>query len=567
MARIVPTGIQSFLKLRQNNLFYVDKTGFIRDWWKSYDDVTLITRPRRFGKTLMLDTVRTFFSPEFAGMTELFEGLAVWQEEEFRRLQGTVPVIFITFADIKYRRYEETVEKIKESIADTYSSFAPVLDTAAFSSLEKKQFEAVSRDMPDGVAHSALRNLAKYLQNTCGQKPIILLDEYDTPLQEAWLAGYWDELVQFMRVLFNSTFKTNPYLERGLLTGITRVSKESIFSDMNNIEVVGITSDLYADCFGFTEEEVFSAMDENGLTDRKEVKKWYDGFIFGSRKEIYNPWSIINYLKKKKFEPYWAQTSSNALVGTLIAQADSEVKEQMSSLLKGESITATLDEQIVFSQITEEQGALWSLFMASGYVKPLSCNRETEEYEITVTNYEIHYMLEKLISGWFNKSNVYGSKFRTALLRDNIDDMNDFMSDIAEKTFSFFDTNRNEPERFYHAFVLGLIVDLKDQYEIYSNRESGFGRYDIIMCPKVPGDHGIIIEFKTMRKKTEHGLGETCQNALTQIHRMHYIDDLLSRGLPRDSVYAYGFAFHAKEVLICGGPYDFGRETVSPPAR
>ena len=553
MLRVVTIGKQNFSELRKKNCFYVDKTRFIQDWWDSQDDVTLITRPRRFGKTLMLDTVRTFFSPEFAGRSDLFEDLEIWKVDEFRKLQGKIPVIFLSFARFNNNNYAGIISRIKSSLASIYSSFSNLIDLNAIPNAERNIFTSVNDSMTDERAQDSIHYLCKFLTIQHKIKPIVLLDEYDTPLQEAWLNGYWDELASFMRGFFNATFKDNPWIERGLITGITRVSKESIFSDLNNLKVVTTTTNRYTDCFGFTEQEVFAAMDEYGLTEKPEVKKWYDGFTFGHQKEIYNPWSIICYLSDKTFAPYWADTSCNALVGELVALSGEDVKDQMFDLLKGESIITKLDEQIVFSQLYNYSDAIWSFLMASGYVKPLSYDKNTEEYEISLTNYEVHCIFKKLISRWFNKSNAYANKFRQALLTDNIIYMNNFLSSIAKNTFSFFDTSGNEPERFYHAFVLGLMVDLQDRYEILSNRESGFGRYDITMFPKRSDDPGIVIEFKTLEKNTEKNLEEACLNALNQIKIKEYTDALISRGVVSSNIYVYGFAFKGKDVLIRGG--------------
>ena len=553
MPRTIPTGEQSFVTLRRNDLFYIDKTKFIKDWWNSRDHVTLITRPRRFGKTLMLDTVKTFFSPEFKNETNLFEGLNIWNDRELRTRHGRIPVIFLSFADIKGIEYSKIIKLINSRLVRLYNDFRPLIDIKSFSDTEKEQFTSVCQSMDETTAQDALIDLCKYLTRQSKCKPIILLDEYDTPLQEAWINGYWDAIIDFMRGLFNSTFKTNPWLERGLMTGITRISKESIFSDLNNIEVVGTTSELYSDCFGFTEQEVFSAMDEYNLTDKDEVKQWYNGFIFGSNREIYNPWSIINYLKKKRFAPYWALTSSNALVGTLLAQATPAVKEETNTLLQGKSIITTLDEQIVYSQLHNKHGAIWSFLMAAGYVKPLSFDYVTKKYEITLTNREVRLIMEELVSEWFNNDHVDGYLFRQALLTDNLVFMNKFLTEIAEKTFSFFDTAEKNSERFYHAFILGLIVDLKGRYKIRSNRESGFGRYDIIMFPKKKEDHGIIIEFKTMQKNCEKNLNETCINALRQIKEKKYSTELLAQNIDNSNIYIYGFAFKGKTLLVLGG--------------
>ena len=365
MLPLVPIGKQNFVMLRDDNYFYIDKTKFIRDWWNGGDDVTLITRPRRFGKTLMLDTVKTFFAPEFKDRSDLFDGLEIWQDEKFRNLQGTIPVIFLSFADIKESSYTNMLCVIKEILCDIYRYYTRLLDPVTFSDWEKKLFSSMNEDMSEIAAKRSLRNLSECLYYRYKQKPIILLDEYDTPLQEAWLEGYWDQLVEFMRGFFNSTFKTNRYLNHALITGITRVAKESIFSDFNNLKVVTTTTDIYTDCFGFTEQEVFATMDEYGLTEKQEVKRWYDGFIFGSQKEIYNPWSIIGYLSEKKFAPYWADTSSNNLIGELIAHSDIEVMEATEKLLLGEAIETKLDEQLVFSQLYDNDEAIWSLLMAA----------------------------------------------------------------------------------------------------------------------------------------------------------------------------------------------------------
>ena len=560
MVGILATGKQNFEKLRTNNCFYIDKTKFIRDWWNGMDDVTLITRPRRFGKTLMLDTVKTFFSPDFAGRSDLFEGLEISQDEKLCRLQGKIPVIFISFADVKGETYSKTIELINDIIVSVYDIFKPNFDISLFTDTEKEHLFSIAKTMSEATAQTSLRHLTKYLKRQFSASPIILLDEYDSPLQEAWLNGYWDKLINFMRGFFNSTFKTNTYLERGLITGITRVAKESIFSDMNNLKVVSVTSNFYSDCFGFTEQEVFTAMDTYGLTNKEEVKKWYDGFIFGSQKEIYNPWSIIEFLSNKKLDTYWMDTSSNALVGDILAHSNAIVKEETEILLNGKYIVTKLDEQIVFNQIYSKKGAFWSLLMASGYVKALEINYLSKEYKITLTNLEAKNILENKISEWFDELNSNDTNnFLKALLEDNLDEMNEIMSEITECSFSYFDTknevknDRKEAESFYHGFVLGLLVSLKDRYTIVSNRESGFGRYDICMYPKNKRDHGIVIEFKSISKNKEGTLEETCVNALKQIKEKDYIKDLILHNVHKKDIYVYGFAFQGKKVMICGG--------------
>ena len=560
MSRIIATGKQSFLNLRENNCFYVDKTKFIRDWWNGLDDVTLITRPRRFGKTLMLDTVNTFFSLEFAGRSDLFQGLEVWSDKKIQNLQGKIHVIFLSFARFNDSSYEGIVSRIKAALASIYGLFTPLIDQEAIPEAEKTLFTSVNEFMSDEKAKDSLHYLCKFITIQYNIKPIILLDEYDTPLQAAWQNKYWEELANFMRGFFNATFKDNQWLERGLITGISRVAKESIFSDMNNLKVVSITSNLYSDCFGFTEKEVYAAMDEYGMKNKAEVKCWYDGFTFGNQHEIYNPWSIINFLATKELDTYWADTSSNRLVSDILAHSDAGVKKQAETLLNGKSILVKLDEQIEFNNLYTKKGAIWSLLMAAGYLKPLSVNRLEKEYELDITNFETNLILQNKIYEWFDGLNSDDDdNFIKALLDNNLDLMNELMSEITEGTFSYFDTNRKiknertEAESFYHGFVLGLLINLKKRYGIISNHESGFGRYDICMYPKKDTDPGIVIEFKSISQSKEHNLKETCNNALKQIKERDYIKDLILHGVAKNNIYVYGFAFQGKKVLICGG--------------
>ena len=293
MARTIGIGKQDFEKARKEHVFYVDKTRFIREWWENEDDVTLITRPRRFGKTLNMSMLEKFFSVQYAGRGDLFQGLAIWDDKRYRELQGTYPVISLSFAAVKEKSYAMTIARINQLLTNLYSANKFLMDDGVLDDKEKRFFVSVDVTMDETTATMAIHQLSRFLSKHYGKNVIILLDEYDTPMQEAYMNGYWDELVTFTRSMFNATFKTNIYLERAIMTGITRVSKESIFSDLNNLEVVTTTSEKYADCFGFREDEVFAALDEYGLSSKKlEVKTWYDGFTFGSQKDIYNPWSI-----------------------------------------------------------------------------------------------------------------------------------------------------------------------------------------------------------------------------------------------------------------------------------
>ena len=564
MKNTVSIGIQDFAKLREQKSFYIDKTSFIKEWWESGDDVTLITRPRRFGKTLNMSMIEQFFSVNYANRGDLFEGLFVWKEEKFRNLQGTYPVLSLSFANIKEADYVLTRKKICQILTELYVKHSYLRESEVLTDTDRRFFDRIlTENFDDSDASLTLHRLSDYLERYYNKKVIILLDEYDTPMQEAYVRGYWEELVSFTRSLFNTTFKTNPYMSRGLMTGITRVSKESVFSDLNNLEAVTTTSDKYATAFGFTEEEVFVALDTNGLGKEKEnVKEWYDGFVFGKHKDIYNPWSILNFLDKGEYTTYWANTSSNSLVGKLIQEGTKRVKTSFEALLRGETIICPIDEQIVYNQLKGNEAAIWSLLVASGYLKVVRREYyeepgvgERPNYELDITNLEVRYMFQSMIKGWFDEVEQEYGDFVEALLLGDLDAMNEYMNDVAFKMFSYFDTGNNptksQPERFYHGFVLGLLVELKGRYYVTSNRESGFGRYDIMLEPVNPvKDEAIIIEFKVFNPRKEQSIEETIVSAHAQIEEKQYEANLIAKGISKDKIRKYGFAFEGKYVLI-----------------
>ena len=556
MARTIGIGNQDFETVRRENYFYVDKTNFIREWWESGDSVTLITRPRRFGKTLNMCMTEQFFSVKYAGRGDLFEGLSVWQEEKYRLLQGTYPVIALR-------------KRISQTIAELYNQFDFLMDSGSLNENEKALYCRIAAGNGEDAEVSSLRTLSNYLMRHYGKKVIILLDEYDTPMQEAYVGGYWEELVTFTRGLFNATFKTNPYLERALMTGITRVSRESMFSDLNNLKVVTTTSEKYADCFGFTEGEVLGALEEYGLAAQgQQVRDWYDGFTFGGRQDIYNPWSIINFLDERKVGAYWANTSSNRLASSLLREGSPDMKKAFECLLRGEGIKVAIDEQVVYDQLSTSDGAVWSLLLASGYLKVKNYRTYATEdgdwrqdYELELTNFEVRAMFRNMVRGWFDGQASDYNDFLRALLLGDVEAMNLYMNRVTQEMFSFFDTgsavpgqaggaSENAPERFYHGFVLGLMVRLTDRYIITSNRESGFGRYDVMLEPKDRAkDDAVILEFKVQGKR-ESTLEDTVSAALRQIGEKDYQSSLLARGIPEERIRKYGFAFCGKEVLI-----------------
>lgn len=562
MTQTVSLGAQDFAYIRENDCFLVDKTDFISEWWENKDAVTLITRPRRFGKTLNLNMMECFFSVAYQNRSDLFEGLSIWKKQEYHDLQGTYPAIYMSFANIKGNTFQAVREGILQSLVRLYGKYAYLREETFMSPQDLEFFDSVRLEMSDTTAALAISSLSDYLSRYYKKKVLIFLDEYDTPLQEAYVNGFWKELVEFTRGLFNASFKSNPFLERGLLTGITRVSKESIFSDLNNLTVITTTSEKYSTQFGFTQEEVFRALKTYGLESQKDkVKYWYDGFSFGTQRDMYNPWSITCFLEEKKFKPYWVNTSSNEMITSLIQRGNAKTKTVMEELLEGRELITEIDEEIIFEQLGKKKNAIWSLLLTSGYLKVsnVDVDEHTDRfvYHLSITNREVRMMFENMIKDWFSNEDVPYNEFVRALLHDDVKEMNHYINAISMATFSFFDvgsssntqTTTDRPERFYHGFVLGLIVELTGRYRISSNRESGYGRYDVMLEPVRDNDLAFILEFKVC-EQGEHTLEDTVAAAKKQIQKKQYICELEAKGIKPERIRCYGFAFQGKKVLI-----------------
>ena len=553
--KIVGVGIQDFEALRRDQMFYVDKTDFIRQWWESGETTTLITRPRRFGKTLNLSMLNCFFSTFYENRADLFDGLKIWDEKSYHKLQVRFPVIFLSFAGVKGKSFESVFRQMNYGIVELYRRFERIFDMSQFTDKERQDFGRISWDMDTSVAAQSLRLLTDLLYVYYGQKPIILLDEYDTPLQEAYFNGFWDEMVSFVGAFFNHSFKTNPSLGRALLTGITRICKESIFSDLNNIDVVTQMSTKYDTAFGFTEEEVNAGLARVGLRDCQEkVKEWYDGFTFGLRRHMYNPWSVTKFIDAEGiFDTYWANTSNNKLVSSLLQKSSRNMKMAVEQLLEGKALHVEMDEQLDFSQLEYRESAIFSLLYATGYLRV--DQRNDQEYVLMLTNKEVEIMFRRIIREWFNDMDTGYGDFRKALLHDNIEEMNYYMNMVTLSTFSYFDTgtgrgNIDETERFYHGFVLGLLADLSDQFSIRSNRESGLGRYDIILRAREENGNSYIMEFKVFDRERDENMKACVARALQQIEEKQYETELVADGIARERIRKYGFAFDGKKVLI-----------------
>ena len=545
-------GVSDFKAIRIRDNYYIDKTMYIKDIIDNQSGVILITRPRRFGKTLNMSMLKYYFDCRQKDNRELFEGLKIMeQEEKYTSKLGAYPVIYITLKDAGLMNYEMMIMQLKTIMMELFFEHRELLE-GKISEGERNIFNRIlSANATDVDLMNSLKMLSRIMCQYYEKPVILLLDEYDVPLQNAYVEGYYDEAVKFFKTFYGVTFKDNPYLEKTVLTGVSRVAKESIFSGANNFKVYTVLDNEFADDFGITEEEMKKVLEDFEIQDDKEeIKKWYDGYKIGEVEGIYNPWSILNYLTDRKLMPYWANTSSNDLIKLILKNSET-VKEKIERLLKDEAIEVKINLETVIVGIENNEDNIWGLMLGTGYLKIVETINVTEGiYKVKLPNYEIKHLFEEIIDNWF-RNKVIGNDLKS-ILKDlvtlNLSEYEKKFRILVREMFSYMDVGENTAENFYHAFVLGMLVGLKDSYYVNSNRESGIGRYDIMLEPKDKNGNSFIMEFKVMEDMEEKTIEETIENAKKQIEEKGYEQNLKMRGFKNITKMVY--AFKGKEVKV-----------------
>ncbi len=558
----LPIGISNFRTLieyrnplTQEGYLYVDKSLLIKAIIGDGSQVVVLTRPRRFGKTLNLSMLHHFFATEVEGQPTkgLFDGLKISKDPICMKEQGQYPVIFITLKDAKYKTYALCFDHIKLQIANIYSEYRFLLESKQLNPEDQDLYKQILEKKADQVCwNESIKSLTKFIKKATGKPAIILIDEYDTPIQEAYLNGYYEELISFMRNLLSSGLKDNGFFKRAILTGILRVSKESLFSGLSNVETYSILHQDYSSYFGFTEDETNELLTKAKLpVDLQQTKQWYNGYTFGGT-TIYNPWSIIKFVKGKgEIGPYWIHTSGNELIRELLINSDLETQGKIGQLIAGNVITETVDEHIVFKDLQKNTAAIWSLFLMTGYLKAIKVHINTdgdEECELAIPNKEVESLYKRIIREWLSGSRgiIWYQEFLAALTSGRVEEFELKLQNTIEEMASYHDTGKTTQEIFYQGLMLGILAGLKDHYEIRSNRESGKGRYDLLIIPKNPKELGIIMEFKAIDDELK--LEETAKEALMQIKRSKYTTELRARGVV--NICAMGISFSGKNIKI-----------------
>ena len=546
-------GQSDFRALRIRKNYYIDKTMYIKDIIDNNSSVILVTRPRRFGKTLNMSMLRYYFDCSQKDNKDLFKGLKIMEQgEEYTSKLGYYPCIYLTLKDVNEDTYEKMILNMKTAMLNTYKEHMYLLDSDKIYPFEKEKINNILYFREDEVTlKNSVKDLSEYLSRYYDKPVMLFLDEYDVPLQTAYVEGYYEEAVKFFKTFYGTTFKDNQYLQKTVLTGVSRVAKESIFSGANNFDVYTVLDDEFSDDFGITEKEMDKIIEDFEVQDEKEeIKKWYDGYIIGHTEGIYNPWSILNYLKNKELKPYWVNTSSNDLI-KLILKNSATVKEKIEQLLRDEEIEVPINLETVIVGIEQNEENIWGLLLGTGYLKVTGVvDLAMGVYKVKIPNYEIKFLFQNIIRDWFNDK-VIGNNLNT-ILKDlvtlKLDEFEQKFKVLVRQMFSFMDVGENTAENFYHAFVLGMLVGLKDNYYVKSNRESGYGRYDIMLEPKDKNGNSFIMEFKVYREEKEKDINDTIENAKKQIEERKYEENLQEKGFT--NITKMVFAFRGKEVKM-----------------
>lgn len=550
----IALGESDFRSIIENNEYFVDKSLLIKEIFEDSSRIILIPRPRRFGKTLNLSMIRYFVERCDEDRRYLFNNLLIEKEQDIMKRQGIYPTIYLTFKDEKHDKFEDFQMKLAFFVSEIYKKHYYLYESLTFQ-VDKDYFDKIiNKVSTKAELEMSLKNLSKYLYDYYGEKIIILIDEYDTPIQHSYFSGIYDDTIAFMRNFLSNTLKDNIYLEKALLTGILRVARESIFSGLNNLDVYSILKEGYSDKFGFTEVEIEKMLNDfNIVKEKDEFKRWYNGYLFGNT-VIYNPWSTLSYLKDKNeyFMPYWVNTSENKIIKTILAKGSDGLKKSFEELLKGNTIETTIDENIIMADIEANENNVWSFLLLSGYLKVVDKIRKEDEiyYEVAIPNVEVKHMYNKIIKDWASESYVSSeyNEMLKALINFDYEVFEEIFIDYVEKSLSYFDVSGEEPERVYHSFVLGMLVALNNTHYVLSNRESGYGRYDVMVIPKDITKPGIIIEFKRARKNNKKTIEQLIEEAKTQIEDKKYETELLSRGIT--DIKKLVIVFKGKEVFV-----------------
>lgn len=549
----IPIGISDFREIIENNYYFVDKSLLIKEIIEDDSKVILIPRPRRFGKTLNMTMLKYFFKSIEAENINLFDNLQVSKYESIMRLQKSYPVIYITFKDMKHSSFENCMEAMAFLMAGIFEEFKESIYLDC-SKEEKEYFDNIlARKCSLVELEMSFKILIKLLYKVMKKKPILLIDEYDVPIQQAYLNGYYTEFIGFMRNFLSGALKDNDYIEKAVMTGILRVAKESIFSGLNNIKVYSLTSSKYKQYFGFTENEVEELLEYYNIKTKLEnIRYWYNGYNFGGA-VIYNPWSILNYIKDidRGLICHWINTSSNDLIKDILGKSDNKIKVDCESLIEGDSLEKRINENIVLEDVDVSSENIWSFLLFTGYLKVSDVKNIDGNIvgKLSIPNKEVNILFKDIILGWFNKAHINEdfNDMLVALIKGDIETFDIMFSNTVEKTLSYFDV-AGESEKFYHAFVLGMLVALKDSHDVKSNRESGYGRYDVMVIPKDKSKLGLIIEFKKVNKRRNETLEEAATKALEQIEHNKYSLELKELGIKK--ILELAIVFDGKEVMI-----------------